>query len=96
MSEHNNEMKLSNAVVCWNVGGKVLVRKRRPFLISDSEEYERWMTYSGFPEGDAMIVLFADAMAMIVRDKCNPNDVHRELLKIDEYRQHMAFDCGGN
>ena len=90
-----DELKLLESVVTWNVGGDVFVIKRGPIDASAAHPYlDRWTTYSGYSEDEAITVLLADALAMIIRDKCNPATVNRALLRITEYSMTMPFDTG--
>ena len=45
-------------------------------------------------EGKAMR-LFLDFHALVVRSGINPQDAHREFLKIDEYRRRIDRDIPG-
>ena len=36
---------------------------------------------------------FIEAMHLIIRDKCDPQAVHRALMAVDEYRDGLSDDC---
>ena len=82
-------MKIKDVVVTWDVGGDVQVFRRSlnmPLL-------ERWSYYSGYNSDlDALIVLFADFVAITVRDGCSPFVAHKAFMLIDEYSACMAID----
>ena len=83
------DMNIKDAVVTWVVGGDVQVFRRSlnmPLL-------GRWSYYSGYnSDRDALIVLFADFVAITVRDGCSPLVAHKALMNIDEYSNCMAID----
>jgi hypothetical protein len=43
-------------------------------------------------EGKVMM-MFIDFHNIVVRDGIDPQDAHREFLKIDEYQRRVAPDC---
>ena len=90
---NSNKIKLSQALVRWNRNGDVFVQKLQPMLFEQAMDF--WTTYHAYPENDAIIVLFADAMAMICRDKCDPMKVHNALMLIEEYADVLATDMEG-
>jgi hypothetical protein len=44
---------------------------------------------------EQVALMMVDFHTMVVRDGLDPQVVHREFLKIDEYRQFIAPDCEG-
>src|SRR5580765_509407 len=40
-------------------------------------------------------LMFANVMAMIIRDKIDPDAIHKEYLKIEEYRNILSEDVPG-
>jgi len=41
------------------------------------------------------MIVFVEAMHLIVRDRCDPQAVHRALLGLDEYRSGCSDDMPG-
>ncbi len=48
---------------------------------------------ASFAQRQAMV--FINAMHMIVRDKCDPSEVHRVLSELEEYEDGCADDMPG-
>jgi hypothetical protein len=46
-------------------------------------------------DGRSVMQMFLDFHAMVVRDGIDPQALHAEMLKVDEYRQHIARDIEG-
>ena len=90
---NNGKLKLAQALVRWNKGGGVFVYKLQPMQFSRQTDF--WTTYHLFPEDGAIIVLLADALAMICRDKCDPMTVHTALMAIAEYADAVPTDLTG-
>jgi hypothetical protein len=42
-----------------------------------------------------LAILFIEFQNLVVKCGLDPKDVHREFLKIRQYRQHIAGDCPG-
>jgi len=54
--------------------------------------------YTHVQHADARIrkmIVFVEAMHLIVRDRCDPQAVHRALLGLDEYRSGCSDDMPG-
>jgi hypothetical protein len=51
--------------------------------------------YRGLRRWQAIALMMADFHKLLVRDGLDPQEVHREFLKIDQYRQFIALDCEG-
>jgi hypothetical protein len=47
------------------------------------------------PEDRRLMMLFVDFNTCVVRDKVRAEAVHREFLKIDEYRSRISPDTPG-
>jgi hypothetical protein len=60
-----------------------MVGRHRPF--SDNEP----------TEDQQVLTMFVNFHTLVVRDGLDPQLVHREFLKVDEYRQQIARDCEG-
>lgn len=81
-------MKLRDIVLTWDVGGDVSVNPRNlnmPLL-------GRWAYYSGYADGDGLLMLMLDFVALTVRDRCDPVRVYNAMRSIDEFRDSMAVD----
>ena len=44
---------------------------------------------------DRKKMIFIEAMHLIIRDKCNPDAVHKALLGLEEYRDGCSNDMPG-
>jgi hypothetical protein len=102
-------MKAKEALISWtpnveyidsSVKGKVDVRT--PYYLGGEKERDHsYSSGSAFIdrrklEGEeAALLVLADFHAMVVRDGINPQTAHKELCKIDEYRQYIAADIPG-
>jgi len=47
------------------------------------------------PHWEQVALMMVDFHTMVVRDGLDPQTVHREFLKIDEYRRFISPDCEG-
>ena len=90
------------AVITWN-------RETKEVLVSHVSEKNAWRLRERYPSdvgatwGDraaargakAVAFVFIDFHTLVVRDGMPIDAVHREFLKIDEYRRHMSPDISG-
>ncbi len=49
----------------------------------------------GWPEDRKVAMMFIDFHTIVVGDRMDPQAVHREFLKIDEYRRRISPDIDG-
>ena len=89
----NEKLKLSQAMVSWNRKGDVFVDKIQ--LAQYDRKTDFFTMYYAYEADGAIIVLLADAMAMICRDKCDPMAVHNALMAIKEYADVIPTDMEG-
>lgn len=84
-------MKLKNINIVWNVGGPSAVIGH-PVAGNDAV-FDRCIgaCCSGWNREQFLI----DVLHIIIRDKVDAMQLHRELLKIDEYRDMCASDMPG-
>ncbi len=54
-----------------------------------------YTAYHKMPEDRRLMMLFVDFNTCVVRDKVRAEAVHREFLKIDEYRSRISPDTPG-
>ena len=87
-------------MVAWNPGSGEVDIGPWPDRIGWSDAYQ--MTSGGCnadrhkmtAEGKVMM-LFIDFHKLVVRDGVDPQNAHREFLKIDEYRRRIGLDIPG-
>lgn len=89
-------MKLKEVMFAWNPGGEIKVGEwpdrtgwTRPYLMTSGACYVDVQKFNG---QRAALFVFVEAMHIIVRDNVDPKSVHREFMKIDEYRDGCAID----
>ena len=89
------------ALLLWNPGGEVVVLEynspeNRPyfqkFMMNGLASYVA-LRKMNFEQRKLMV--FIEAMHLIVRDKCDPIKVHNALLRVDEYIDGCADDMPG-
>lgn len=90
-------MNCTNTMYCWTPGTAQVALVPWPDPERKSRKYESSLgaCMSSMHEmtfEERQITLLADAMAMIVRDKCDPLAVHRALMGLEEYSAAMAPD----
>jgi len=86
----------TNTMVCWNVGGEVCTV---PWPDNRGRS-EKWQRTCGACYGNIQKAnheqrkcrAFIDAMTMIVRDGCDPADVHAAFMQIEEYVDGLPDD----
>lgn len=93
-------MNAKNAMLCWNPGTAqvALVRWPDPERVSSAFEMSGLACYSAVQKmtfEQRKLVVFVEAMHLIVRDKCDPLAVHSALLALDEYQAGLACDMPG-
>jgi len=91
--------ELSGMMICWNPGVEVKVGKW-PDKTGWSDKYQMssgacLSDVQNMDRTQAKAFCFIEAMHIIVRDKCDPQEVHREFLKINEYQDGCAADMPG-
>lgn len=85
----------TNTILCWNLGGEVRLipwpagGRARGFEVSTLACFDHVRT-ADFK--DRQVAVLAEALAAIVRDGCNPNEVHQACMGLDEYRAAMPAD----
>jgi hypothetical protein len=94
-------MKLRDAVLFWTHDGKDVLLVDRDTQLNYPHLYKKYNRCTLAPNFDwrdemndkqRMVILFAEAMALMVRDGVNPHDLHKELCKLEDYRYVMAED----
>ena len=81
------KMRVKNAVLNWGTGGEVRVfdwTQGWPAVM-----FAQWV-YLETPKR-----MLLEAMHAIIRDGVNPEDIHRELLRVSEYYDMCANDMPG-
>jgi hypothetical protein len=87
-------------MLCWNPGTDQVALVDWPDRIRASDKYE--MTQLGcFTDfnkasfGVRKTLCFIEAMHLIVRDKCDPQAVHKAMLGMEEYLDGCSDDMPG-
>lgn len=80
---------MTNMMFCWNPGGSVALvpwpdtaNRSKAFSMSGGACYSHTHKMS-FEERKAMA--FIEAVILIVRDQCDPHEVHKAFLGLEEY-----------
>ena len=96
------EVKASakNRMLCWNPETDDVECIPYPDLdgISNRFEMTGLAAYSAVRDADFQtrkLIVFVEAMHLIIRDRCNPDAVHAALLQLEEYRDGLASDMPG-
>ena len=94
------DMNAKNAMLCWNPGTAEVV----VILWPDQKQVSRSFRMTGLAayadihnldfEGRKVRV-FIEAMHLIIRDKVEPQAVHKALLDLDEYLDGCSDDMPG-
>lgn len=89
-------MNYLDTMICWDLGGKVGTVSW-PDNRGVSDAYQRTCGAAYFGGTKATFEqrkcrAFIDAMTLIVRDGCDPAEVHKAFLKIDEYVDGLPDD----
>ena len=86
----------SNVMVVpiWNGPG------RRPQEDDEKKNYPYWFSgrdsrYRGLSALRTKLIVYIEAIHLIVRDKVDPKSVHKAFLAIDEYVDGLADDVEG-
>lgn len=91
-------MKARESLIAWNYGGDV---KIGPLLKDGDADWTKPFIYTGgaaytdvrgLRGTDSTARLLVDFVCMAVRDKVDPLALHREFMKVDEYRTLMPED----
>jgi hypothetical protein len=96
-------MKAAEALIAWTPDSRDAVEVG-PLLRAGEADWTEPYDYTGGaayttrrkmtgPLATAMV--FIEFHTLVVRDGLDPQAVHREFLKIDEFRDHMSPDCPG-
>jgi hypothetical protein len=100
-------MKLNEAMVMWNPNSSNIKVMSRDVYLKEVQNYairKRYKTsfpywFSGRDERfqslsvlESKLIIYIEAIHIIVRDKVDPNAVHEALLNIDEYVDCLAND----
>jgi len=92
-----NDTNASNMVLCWIPGtanvetiplGESIPRGYRTGLAAYTNF--RTMDYE-----ERKLMVFIEAMHLIIRDRCDPDAVHKAFLDLDEYRDGCSDDMPG-
>jgi len=54
-----------------------------------------WQSARKPSENERVLQMLLDFHAMVVRDGIDPQTLHGEMLKVEEYRQHIVEDIPG-
>lgn len=90
-----------NTMLCWNPGTsevECVPWPDYPGGRSDAFEMTGLAAYSRVRDGDfefRKLVVFVEAMHLIIRDRCDADAVHAALLHLEEYRDGLASDMPG-
>lgn len=89
-------MRFGNCIYAWDHGGKIEVGPH-PDKDGWSDKYTYtagacYLASKNWSDRSKQLQIFIDFMHIVVRDKVNPQDVHRAFLLIDEYREALAED----
>jgi prophage regulatory protein len=91
------QLSAKNGMLCWTPGTDQVEIVSYPDVRNLSKKFERF-SLACFTRVRRMnfeqrkLQIFIDAMHLIVRDKCDPDAVHRALINLEEYRDAMAPD----
>lgn len=90
-------MDCTNTMYCWTPGTDKVALIPWPDRAGRSAAYQRTAGACFSHQHDAsfqerQVIVLADALAMIVRDKCDPKAVHLALMGLEEYASAMAED----
>ena len=54
-----------------------------------------WVETASYDLQGKVMMMFIDFHTLVVRDRIDPKKLHKEFLKIDEYRYRIPFDMEG-
>jgi len=91
-----------NTMLCWNPGTsevECVPWPDYPGGRSDDFQMTALACYNKVKIGDfefRKLVVFVEAMHLIIRDRCDPDAVHAALLQLEEYRDGLSTDMPGS
>lgn len=96
-------MKLKDVRIEWTPAGHEPPRKPGVLVYHSNAPIRSGRRYAYFLKQDysqlsplrARLQMMIDFHKIVVRDGLNPGEVHREFLKIEEFRRIVAPDCVG-
>lgn len=91
-------MKLIEAVLRWNLKGGVVVTRNEPCEFSKSHHKTLWACESCWEkmtDDERIKLMYIDAWTAVIRDGVNPQDMHKALLVIQEYRKTLSPEIEG-
>ena len=97
MESKKTGINATNHMLCWNQGSSEVAVIPWPDIDNLGKRY-RMSTLAcnlGVSEmsfEQRKMIIFIEAMHLIVRDKCDALSVHEALLNLDEYRDGCADD----
>jgi len=87
----------TNGMLCWDPETDQVAVIRWPDTGDRSRPYsmtglacESYVREADFEQRKAIV--FIEAIHLIVRDRCDPDAVHRALLNLEEYQDGLADD----
>jgi len=91
---------VKDTMVCWNAGTDQVALIPWPDYQGQGDEYmmSALACYSHVqdvtPEQQKMMA-FIQAIHLIIRDKCDPEAVHKAMIGLREYRDGCSYDMPG-
>jgi hypothetical protein len=87
----------TNGMLCWDPGTDRVEVGPWPDTTGWSNKYER-STLACYHDirkeflSERRAIIFIEAIHLIIRDRCDPDAVHRALLNLEEYRDGLSYD----
>lgn len=85
----------TDTMLCWNPGGEVRLipwPARRRAGGFDFSALACCDDVRSASFRDRQVAVLAEALVAVVRDGCDPGEVHRACMSLDEYRAAMPAD----
>ena len=87
----------TNGMLCWNPGTDQVEVLPHPDKDRKSRKYKMSCLACNIPLKKATFeqrktLVFIEAIHLIVRDRCDPDAVHKALLNLEEYQDGLADD----
>jgi hypothetical protein len=90
----NLGLNAKNAMLCWETGGEVRVdpvgSRKADHLPNSALGVFAHVRKMNFEQRQALV--FITALYLIICEACNPINVHRALLRLEEYRTSCFVD----
>lgn len=93
----NGQYSANEVALLWNNGGGVLVCPLEEAQYHKNLNKSGMACYRNIRENESGSVFlkamcFIEFAHLVIRDGCDPEDVHREMMKISEYVDGCSYD----